>query len=205
VALDRDGTLIHDEEGYFGRKDDWKKKVILYNGAAKAIKALNKFAKVIVTTNQIGVARGFFGPERVKEINLFIDKILRKEGATIDGWYFSPYVQRKWAIKNGLKLDTPWVVDEFPETRKPEIGMLKLGAKNFGKKLSFYKKIFVIGNSLDDLQMAIKAGGIGIFFKNGKNDKLLEKVKNFKSSLPGKIFLTDDLISSAKIIKKLLK
>lgn len=201
VALDRDGTLIYDDDGYFGKSDNWREKIRFYKGALEGIKILNNFARIIITSNQIGVARGFFGPERVKEINQFIDSLLKEQGIIVDGWYFSPYVERSWAEKNGLDLKNPWVLDHFPETRKPQIGMLKLAAADFGKELSFYEKIFVIGNSLDDLDMALNAGGIGIFFKNGKNDHLISQVKSLELSNPGRIFRVDDLISAANLIK----
>lgn len=201
VALDRDGTLIYDDEGYFGKSDNWQDQIRFYDGAVEMIKTLNSFARVIVSTNQIGVARGFYGPERVKEINQFIDAFLKEQGAEVDGWYFSPYVERSWAEKNGLDLNTPWVRDTFPETRKPEIGMLKLAAADFGKDLSFYKKIFVIGNSLDDLNMALNAGGIGVFFENEKNNHLIDQVKSLELANPGRIFCVDNLISAAEIIK----
>lgn len=201
VALDRDGTLIYDNEDYFGKNDDWKDKVKFFDGAAEAIKMLNNFARVVVTSNQIGVARGFYGLERVKEINRFIDSNFREQGAAVDGWFFSPYVERGWAEKNGLDLSAPWVLDRIPETRKPQTGMLKLAAACFGKDLSFYKKIFVIGNSLDDLNMALNAGGTGVFFKNDKNGNLVRQVKSLESSNAGRIFIADDLISAAGVVK----
>jgi len=201
VALDRDDTLIYDDDGYFGKSDNWREKIRFYNGAVQAIKILNNFAQVIVNTNQIGVARGFYGPERVKEINQFLDTLLKKEGAWVDGWYFSPYVERSWAEKNSLDLNTPWVLDGFPKTRKPQIGMLELAAANFGKNLSFFEKIFVIGDSLDDLNMALNAGGIGIFFNNGKNNHLISQVRSLELGNPAKIFCVDNLVSAAEIIK----
>ena len=201
VALDRDGTLIHDDDCYFGRNDDWKEKIKFYQGAVETIKTLNDFGRIIVSTNQIGVARGFYGPERVKEINYVLDNLLREQGAMVDGWYFSPYVERSWAEKNGLESNNPWVLDHFPETRKPQIGMLKLAANDLRKDLPSFKKIFVIGDSLDDLNMALNAGGIGIFFKNGKNDHLTDQVKELSSANPGKIFCVNDLTIAAEIIK----
>jgi len=201
VALDRDGTLIHDDEGYFGKKDNWQEEVRFYEGVVGAIKTLNDFAYVIVATNQIGVARGFYGLERVKEINQFVGAFLRQEGARIDAWYFSPYVERNWAARNGLNSNSPWIVDNFPETRKPRIGMLKLAAEDLGKDLSFFKKIYTIGDSLDDLNMALNASGIGIFFANGENNHLIGQVKSLELANPGRIFLVDSLISAAEIIK----
>jgi D-glycero-D-manno-heptose 1,7-bisphosphate phosphatase len=203
IAIDRDGTLIYDEDGYFGKDSDWREKVKLYEGAIETIKALNCFAKIIVTTNQIGVARGLYSEARVKEINDFLDSVFQKKGAIIDGWYFSPFVEKKWAEKEGLKLDSPWLLNDFPETRKPRIGMLKKAVVDFNKSLSFYKKIFVIGDSIDDLEMALNAGGVGIFFRNGKNDFLMEKVNELKTANPDRIFHIDNLILAVKLVKSI--
>ncbi|MFA5392126.1 MAG: HAD-IIIA family hydrolase [Candidatus Paceibacterota bacterium] len=200
VAFDRDGTLIYDD-GYFGRKDNWKNEIKFYKGGAKAIKALNVFADVVVASNQIGVALGFYKSERVEEINKYLDEILQKQGAKIDNWYFSPYVEQNWAKKNGLDLNNPWVLNSFPKTRKPQIGMIKLAANYFGTPISFYKENFVIGDSLDDLNMALNANGIGIFFENKKNNHLIKKVKSLEFVNKGRIFRVSKLISVIKIIK----
>lgn len=80
--------------------------------------------------------------------------------------------------------------------------MLKKACADFGKDFSFYKKIFVIGDSLDDLNMALNAGGIGIFFENGKNNHLIDEVKSLELANPGRIFRVDNLISAVEIIKK---
>lgn len=200
VAIDRDGTIIHDD-GYFGKDDNWQENVKFYNGGAEGIKILNNFAKVAVVTNQIGVARGLYGPERVVEINQYLDSFLKAQGAVVDGWYFSPYVERAWAEKQGLGADNPWAVDGFPGTRKPEIGMLKLATADFGKDLSSYKKIFVIGDELDDLQMALKANGIGILLQNGKNHHVVERAKELELLYPDRIFYANNLIEAAEIIK----
>lgn len=192
VVLDRDDTLIYDP-GYFGLEDNWKDNLKLYDGAVKTIKNLNNFADVIVATNQIGVARGYYGPKRVEEINKYLDSLLKAQGALIDGWYYSPFVESSWAEKEGLDLDTPWIEDGFPKTRKPEIGMLEQGARDLGRELSSYKNIFVIGDKLDDLNTALNAGGIGIWFYNGKNESLFEEVKRLKKINPEKIFYVKDL------------
>lgn len=201
VAFDRDGTLIYDD-GYFGKSNNWKESLKLYKGAIETIKTLNSFADIIVASNQIGVALGFYGPEKVEEINKYLDKIFEEQGAKIDGWYFSPYVEKKWAEQHGLNLKSPWVLKVFPNTRKPQIGMLKLAVADFKKSLCFYKKIFVIGDSLDDIQMVLKiSNGIGIFFKNGRNNNLIKEVQSLAKANPNKIFLINRLISAIKLIE----
>ena len=56
VFLDRDGTLI-EETGYLDRAD----RVALYPWSIEAVRLLNRAGlRVIVATNQSGIARGFF-------------------------------------------------------------------------------------------------------------------------------------------------
>lgn len=202
VVLDRDNTLIYDD-GYFGKEKNWKKKVKFREGAIELVRTLNEFAYVVVCTNQIGVARGFYPPERVIAIHSYLDKLLKKEGAKIDGWYFCPYVERKWAKREGLPLNSPFVLEKFPETRKPNVGMIKMAVKDLKRKLSSFKKIFVIGDSLDDVKMALNVKGFGIFFQHEKNHSLLEKVKELQMENPGKVFIVKDLFSAKKIIQNI--
>jgi len=202
VAFDRDGTLIYDD-GYFGKKASWRKELKFYDGAIETIKTLNPLADIIVASNQIGVALGFYKPERVEEINVYIDEILQQNRVKIDGWYFSPYVEKKWALENGLDIKSPWVLKIFPHTRKPQIGMLKLAASDLNKTIQSYRKIFVIGDSLDDIQMALKlTNGKGIFFENNKNNHLIKEVKQLIVNNPGKIFIINHLFSAIEIIKR---
>jgi D-glycero-D-manno-heptose 1,7-bisphosphate phosphatase len=202
IALDRDGTLIYDDEGYFGKNDNWKKKIRFYDDAIEAIKTLKLFAKVIVATNQIGVARGLYNEQRVKEIHQYINEQLREQGVQIDGWYFSPYVEKIWAEKNGLDANNPWALDRFPETRKPEIGMLKQAAADFNDDPSSYRKIFVIGDSLDDVNMGLNASGISVFLNNGKNHHLIQRVESLQVANPGRVFIVNNLFSATKIVER---
>ena len=56
VFLDRDGTM-NVEVNYLHRKEDLK----LIDGTAEAVRLLNEAGyKVIVITNQAGVARGYY-------------------------------------------------------------------------------------------------------------------------------------------------
>jgi HAD superfamily hydrolase (TIGR01662 family) len=205
IAFDRDGTLIYDD-GYFGRKENWKEEIKFYKGAIETIKVLNSFADVIVASNQIGVALGFYGPDRVEQINKYLDDIFKKQGAKIDGWYFCPYVERKWAVKNGLNLKSHWVKQSFPKTRKPQIGMIKLAVTDLNRTINSYKKIFIIGDSLDDIKMALNlANGIGIFFKNRKNSNLIKEARILASANPNRIFFINHLSTAIKIIKNEMK
>ncbi|MFH1125637.1 MAG: HAD-IIIA family hydrolase, partial [Candidatus Altiarchaeota archaeon] len=87
VFLDRDGVLIEDTN-YPGDPDNIK----FLPGVGKAVKNLNqKGYKVIVITNQSGVARGYFTEREVEKINRKIEEKVKEEGGRIDAFYYCPH------------------------------------------------------------------------------------------------------------------
>jgi len=87
VFLDRDGTMAKDVN-YCARPEDFE----LFPNTAKAIKLLNEHGfKVIVVTNQSGIARGFFTEETLAKIHEKMKRELTKEGARIDDIYYCPH------------------------------------------------------------------------------------------------------------------
>jgi len=151
--LDRDGVINSNRlKAYIGSLKDFR----WVPGAIKAIKFLNdKNYKVVVVTNQSGIARGFFTIKDVKKIHSFIQKKLKKNKAKIDKFYFCPFhkdgIIKKYKKKSSL--------------RKPNIGMFRLAQKkwNIDKKNSF-----MIGDQKTDMQFAKKANIAGYLF-NQKN------------------------------------
>jgi D-glycero-D-manno-heptose 1,7-bisphosphate phosphatase len=87
VFLDRDGTLI-DEFGYLDRPE----RVVLYPWSIAAIRALNVAGlRVVMVTNQSGIARGFFDEATVDAVHRHIAALLAEGGATIDAYYYCPH------------------------------------------------------------------------------------------------------------------
>ena len=152
--LDRDGVINSSRinNGYVGSLKHFK----WIPGAIKAIKFLNeKNYKVVVVTNQSGVARGFFTIKDVKTIHSYIQKTLKENEAKIDKFYFCPF--HKDGIIKKYKKNSP--------LRKPNIGMFLLAKKryNIDKKNSF-----MIGDQKTDMEFAKKAKIKGYLF-NQKN------------------------------------
>jgi D-glycero-D-manno-heptose 1,7-bisphosphate phosphatase len=152
--LDRDGVINSNKfnKGYIGLLKHFR----WVSGAIKAIKYLNKKNyKVVVVTNQSGVARGFFTIKDVKKIHSHIQKKLKENEAKIDAFYYCPF-HKDGIVKKYKK---------YSSLRKPNIGMFSLAQKkwNIDKKNSF-----MIGDQKTDIEFAKRAKIKGYFF-NQKN------------------------------------
>jgi D-glycero-D-manno-heptose 1,7-bisphosphate phosphatase len=152
--LDRDGVVnsSRPNNGYVGSLKHFK----WVPGAIKAIKLLNdENYKVVVVSNQSGVARGFFTIKDVNKIHSYIKKKLKENDAKIGAFYFCPF-HKDGIIKKYKKNSS---------LRKPNIGMFHLAQKrwNIDKKNSF-----MIGDQKTDIEFAKKAKIKGYLF-NQKN------------------------------------
>lgn len=86
VFLDRDGTIIRDVN-YLSHADE----VELLPGSAHAIARLNKFgARVVIITNQSGIARGRFTVNDYLLTQQRLDTLLTQNGARVDATYYCP-------------------------------------------------------------------------------------------------------------------
>jgi len=141
VFLDRDGT-INEEVGYLS---DLKKFKLLPE-VAPAIKLLNDYGfKVIVITNQAGVARGYFGEDKLKEIHQEMKRQLRDRDAYLEGVYYCPHhpTEGRGKYKKNCRC------------RKPNPGMLEKAARDFDLDLS---NSYLIGDQLTDIKLGNNAG-----------------------------------------------
>jgi len=141
VFLDRDGVIIEDA-GYIGEIG----RVKFLPGASQAIRRLNEMNfKVIIVTNQAGVARGYFDEAAVREVNGYVRQKLAEESATIDGIYYCPHHIDGTVEKYRQQCDC----------RKPNPGMLLSAARDFGIELS---ASFIIGDKESDIEAGRRAG-----------------------------------------------
>lgn len=141
VFLDRDGTIVEDT-GYLHERH----KVRFLPWAGDAIALLNKHGyRVIVVSNQAGVARGYFTEETVRDLNCYIQDSLAAQGALIDRFYYCPH-------------HTEGVVEEYRKAcdcRKPNTGMIEQAARDFGIDLA---ASFMVGDQLSDIETGRRAG-----------------------------------------------
>lgn len=142
VFLDRDNTLI-DNDGDLGDPEGVK----LLIGAASALASLRGLGyRMIVVTNQGGVARGKYTEEDVDKVNQRISEVVKAtSGAEIDAFYFCPYHPQGTVEK--YKREHPW--------RKPAPGMLLQAAKDLNLDLSLS---WMVGDQMRDVEAGLAAG-----------------------------------------------
>jgi len=155
VFLDRDGTLIEDR-GYLGDPEE----VHLLPGAAEA---LCRFAeaghKIIIISNQSGIARGLFDETDLDEVHARMEELLAAEGAAIDGAYYCPYLDGPEAKVKRYRRDS--------ELRKPKPGMLLQAARELNIDL---KRSWMIGDSPRDVEAGTRAGCKTVLLTNGSTN-----------------------------------
>ncbi|TNE74384.1 HAD-IIIA family hydrolase [bacterium] len=147
--LDRDGTLNEDYD-FVHLKEEWT----WCKGAIDAIKWMNQNKyKVIVVTNQSGIARGRFSLEQVQELHRFVDADLKKHDAWIDDWCIA-----WWHPKFHGDLD-PALLDY----RKP-------GTRFFTEMIHKYNLdpafCFMAGDKPSDLKPALSLGMKAFYIKS---------------------------------------
>ena len=88
--LDRDGVINKPtfKNGYIGEKKYFK----LIPGVVKSIKYLKSLNyKVVVVSNQSGVARGYFKVMDVNKLHSYLQNLLKKNQTKIDKILFCPF------------------------------------------------------------------------------------------------------------------
>jgi len=145
VFLDRDGT-INEEMGYINHPD----RFIVFPFVAESIKIFNGLGlKVVIVTNQSGIARGYFEESLVRELHDRLQKKMISEGAHIDAIYYCPHHPNEGQGKYRLKCNC----------RKPKPGMILKAIEDHDIDL---KNSYMIGDRYKDILFArnlnIKSG-----------------------------------------------
>ncbi len=180
VFLDRDGT-INEDPGYLGETE----KVKLFPDVPKALSLLKndlKF-KLIVISNQSGIARGLITKEKVDNVNNRINEILLKDNVSVDAFYFCPFHPDFSDPQDCL-------------CRKPSPKLVLDAASDLNIDLSLS---YFIGDSVADIQCGINAGLKTVLVKTGygkESISMLQKQKNFPT------FVAENLFDASNFIYK---
>lgn len=145
VFLDREGVIGRKppEGEYISRWDGFQ----LLPGVEMAIASLNRSCRrVIVVTNQRGVALGRYTCADIDELHFRLQQHLAKQGAKIDAFYYCPH-------DDGDQCDC----------RKPKSGLFQKAFRDFGDASP--ENSLMVGDSISDIEGARKLGIASIFVR----------------------------------------
>ena len=139
IFLDRDGTInvdvhcLHEIEN-----------LQFIDGVPKALSRLKQSGyKLIVISNQSGIARGYYGIDEVERLHKYMNDRLLSMGARIDAFYYCPHDEKANC-----------------ECRKPKPGLIKKAAAEWDIDL---EQSYMVGDKETDVIAAQNAGcGYGL-------------------------------------------
>ena len=174
IILDRDGVINRDSDEFIKSPAEW----MPIPGSLEAIARLNQAGyRVVVATNQSGVARGLFDIATLNAIHQKLHTAAQQVGADVDAIFYCPHA-----------------ADENCDCRKPKPGMLHTIATRFHMSL---KGVPNIGDSLRDLQAGYGMGCVPYLVLTGKGERTRDK-----GGLPPGTLIFPDL---ASVVDSLLK
>ncbi len=166
IFLDRDETINLDP-GYIREPS----RVEIYPGVVESLKYLKEkyHYKLIVISNQSGIARGLLSDADVIAVNSRVNEFFEKEGVSIDAFYYCPY-------------HPDFSLPKDVACRKPSPTMLLDAAKKDNIDLS---SSYMIGDKESDILAGINAGVRTIMIKHNHTTKeinLLTSKADFKTN-----------------------
>ena len=169
IILDRDGVINHDSDYFIRSPAEWEP----IEGSLEAIARLNRAGyRVVVITNQSGIAREFLDAETLALIHNKMRRMLAQVGGKLEAVLFCPHGP-----------------DDGCECRKPKTGLFDDLTQRLRISL---KHVPAVGDSLRDLKAAKAAGARPILVRTGKGERTLAAGK-----LPRGVSVYDSLAAVA--------
>jgi len=151
IILDRDGVINHDSDAYIKSPDEWKPLA----GSIEAIARLSKAGyRIVVATNQSGVARGLFDLATLAAMHSKMHTCVNQAGGRIDAIFFCPHS-----------------ADSNCDCRKPKPGLFRDILARFHANAA---EVTAVGDSLRDLQAAAAAGCRPVLVLTGKGQRTMQ-------------------------------
>lgn len=159
IFLDRDGTL-NEDPGYL--KDPAKLVLLPSVGESLSLLKNDYHFKLIVVSNQSGIARGLISEENVIAINKELNKKLSSFKVQIDAFYYCPF-------------HPEFNTEEECVCRKPSPKMIFDAANDHKIDLSLS---YFIGDTVVDIEAGINAKVKTILVKTGKGMESISMLQN---------------------------
>ncbi|HXK34618.1 MAG TPA: HAD-IIIA family hydrolase, partial [Dehalococcoidia bacterium] len=141
VFIDKDGTLLEDVP-----YNVQPCRIRFTPGAIGALRLLDAAGyRVVIVTNQSGVARGLFGERELGAVRRHIEEVVRAAGVAPPAFYYCPH-HPEGAV--------PAYAVGCP-CRKPQPGMLLAAAAALSLDL---RRSWMVGDILDDVEAGRSAG-----------------------------------------------
>lgn len=150
VFLDRDGT-INEDAGYLTDPSA----VRLLPGVGEALRLLQEEGfRLVVVTNQSGVARGLLTEAVLKQIHVRLDTLIQAEGVTLTGVYYCPHHP-----------EGTFPYRQVCSCRKPKGGLVEQAAREHRLDLG---RSYVVGDQVVDIELARQMGMSAILVLTGQ-------------------------------------
>jgi len=179
VFLDRDGTITRDV-GYPHRLEDLE---LLPNASLGLARMAALDYRLIITTNQSGVARGLFTEDAMHAFHRALRELLEQDGIAIDAIYYCPFHPTEGVGE--YRRESP--------LRKPGDGMLRLAAAEHDLDLA---TSVAIGDKKSDILAGQRAGCHTILVRTGAAGSDAEELP-----APPE-FVAEDLLDAAGYIEQ---
>ena len=139
--MDRDGTMTV-EGGYINHPS----RLRLISGTADAVRLCNENGLLaVVTTNQAGVARGYFTEDLVKVVHHRLEDLLGRHDAKLDAIYYCPHHPREGKPPYRAECDC----------RKPGPGMIQQACRELPVDLA---RSYMVGDKISDSEFGHRLG-----------------------------------------------
>ena len=162
LFLDRDGTNNRDLGTYVSSREEF----VLIDRADEAIAVARAAGfRIVIITNQAGIARGIVTAEQVEDLNRYLNELLSMKDAFFDRCYYCP-----------SHPDYPHPeYDRFIECRKPSPRMVEQAIADFRKEGIEVDMAgsFFVGDKLVDVECGLRAGLRPILVRTGHNEEAL--------------------------------
>jgi D-glycero-D-manno-heptose 1,7-bisphosphate phosphatase len=136
VILDRDGTIVVDRH-YLSDPDALE----FEPGAAAGLRKMTRMGcRLVVITNQSGIARGYFSPLQLEKVHDRLRGMIESAGSSLEAIYFCPHGP-----------------DEGCDCRKPNLGLMRQASAELGFDMS---RSTVIGDKSSDVEFGRRAGAV---------------------------------------------
>lgn len=165
--IDKNWTLFLDRDGVVSKKlendyiKNWDEFEFLPNVLKAGMTLDEKFGKIVVVTNQRGVAKKLMKIPDLYLVNWQMVNEISKTGGRIDSVYFCPHN-----------------IEDNCDCRKPKTGMALKAKKDF-PEINFQKSIMV-GDSVIDMEFGKQLGMTTVLISDKKNiDKQSLRLADF--------------------------